>query len=192
MYNKVSQEILQKLVGIVGPEDVITDREKLEDFSHDEISLREIGRYPAGVAKPERQGVALGELSRAVEEAGLSFPPHPGAESAMIGGLIATNAGGSRAVRYGVIRNYVRGLEIVLPGGEITRLGGKLVKSSTGYSLLHLLIGSEGTLGVITRAIIQLLPSAPLSRSLVVPFDDVDGAVEAVPLLMGRKIVPLR
>jgi len=252
MYNKVSQEILQKLVAIVGPEDVITDREKLEDFSHDEFSLREIGRYPEVVVKPERTeevaavmrlasaaqipvtprggatglcggcvplyggivlalekmnrivemdlanqmavvepGVMLGEFSRAVEEAGLSFPPHPGDESAMIGGLIATNAGGSRAVRYGVIRNYVRGLEIVLPEGEIIRLGGKLVKSSTGYSLLHLLIGSEGTLGVITRAIIQLLPAAPLSRSLVVPFDDVDGAIEAVPLLMGRKIVPL-
>ena len=252
MYNKVSQEILQKLAAIVGPEDVITDREKLEDFSHDEFSLREMGRYPGVGVKHGRTeevaavmrlasaaqipvtprggatglcggcvplfggivlalekmnriveidlanqmavvepGVMLGEFSRAVEEAGLSFPPHPGDESAMIGGLIATNAGGSRAVRYGVIRNYVRGLEIVLPGGEITRLGGKLVKSSTGYSLLHLLIGSEGTLGVITRAIIQLLPAAPLSRSLVVPFDDVDGAVEAVPLLMGRKIVPL-
>jgi len=251
-YNKLSQEILRQLAAIVGPEDVISDREKLEDYSHDEFSLRDIRRYPEVVVRPERTeevaavmrlasaaqipvtprggatglcggcvplyggivlalekmnriveidlanqmavvepGVMLGEFSRAVEEAGLSFPPHPGDESAMIGGLIATNAGGSRAVRYGVIRNYVRGLEIVLPGGEITRLGGKLVKSSTGYSLLHLLIGSEGTLGVITRAVIQLLPAAPLSRSLVVPFDDVDGAVEAVPLLMGRKIVPL-
>jgi glycolate oxidase len=252
MYNKLTPEILSRLAAIVGPEDVITDREKLEDFSHDEFSLREIGRYPEVVAKPERTeevaavmrlasgaripvtprggatglcggcvpiyggivlalekmnriveidlanqmavveaGVLLGDFVRAVEEAGLSFPPHPGDESAMIGGLIATNAGGSRAVRYGVIRNYVRGLEVVLPGGDVIRPGGKLVKSSTGYSLLHLLVGSEGTLGVITRAVIQLLSAAPLSRSLVVPFDDVDGAVEAVPLLMGRKIVPL-
>jgi glycolate oxidase len=252
MYNKLTPEILSRLAAIVGPEDVITDREKLEDFSHDEFSLREIGRYPEVVAKPERTeevaavmrlasgaripvtprggatglcggcvpiyggivlalekmnriveidlanqmavveaGVLLGDFARAVEEAGLSFPPHPGDESAMIGGLIATNAGGSRAVRYGVIRNYVRGLEVVLPGGDVIRPGGKLVKSSTGYSLLHLLVGSEGTLGVITRAVIQLLSAAPLSRSLVVPFDDVDGAVEAVPLLMGRKIVPL-
>jgi glycolate oxidase len=109
----------------------------------------------------------------------------------MIGGLIATNAGGSRAVKYGVVRNYVRGLEVVLPTGNVIRLGGKLVKSSTGYSLLHLLVGSEGTLGIITRAVIQLLPAAPLCRSLVIPFDDVDGAVETVPLLMGRKILPM-
>jgi glycolate oxidase len=109
----------------------------------------------------------------------------------MIGGLIATNAGGSRAVKYGVIRNYVRGLEVVLADGSVIRLGGKLVKSSTGYNLLHLLIGSEGTLGIITRAVLQLLAPAALSRSLVVPFDDVDGAVETVPLLMSRKIVPL-
>jgi glycolate oxidase len=252
MYNQLSHEILQRLAAIVGPEDVISDREKIEDYSHDEFSLRDIRRYPDVVVRPERTeevaavmrlaagaripvtprggatglcggcvplhggivlalermnrvieidldnqmavveaGVRLGDFSRVVEEAGLSFPPHPGDESAMIGGLIATNAGGSRAVKYGVIRNYVRGLEVVLPGGEVIRLGGKLVKSSTGYSLLHLLIGSEGTLGIITRAVIQLLPAAPLCRSLVVPFDDVDGAVETVPLLMWRKIVPM-
>jgi len=252
MDNKLSHEILQRLAAIVGPEDVISDREKIEDYSHDEFSLRDIRRYPDVVVRPERTeevaavmrlavgaripvtprggatglcggcvplhggivltlermnrvieidldnqmavveaGVRLGDFSRVVEEAGLSFPPHPGDESAMIGGLIATNAGGSRAVKYGVIRNYVRGLEVVLPGGEVIRLGGKLVKSSTGYSLLNLLIGSEGTLGIITRAVIQLLPAAPLCRSLVVPFDDVDGAVETVPLLMWRKIVPM-
>src|SRR4030065_642247 len=154
MYNKVSQETPQKLPAIVGPEDVITDREKLEDFSHDEFSLREIGRYPEVVVKPERTEEGA---------AGRRRPP-PGEESAVTGGLFATTAGGSRAVRYGVIRNYVRGLEIVLPGGEITRLGGKLVKSSPGYSLLHLLTGSDGKLGGMTRAIIQLLPAGPLSR----------------------------
>lgn len=252
MFNKLTPKILLQLADIVGPEDVISDREKLEDYSHDEFSGREIARYPEAVVRPERTeevaavmqlasaasipvtprggatglcggcvpccggivlslekmnriieidvanqmavvepGVALGDFSRAVEEAGLSFPPHPGDESAMIGGLIATNAGGSRAVKYGVIRNYVRGLEVVLPGGDVIRPGGKLVKSSSGYSLLHLLVGSEGTLGIITRAIIQILAAPPLTRSLVVPFADVDGAVEAVPLLMGRKIVPL-
>jgi glycolate oxidase len=251
-FNKLSEKMLRRLADIVGPEDVLSEREKLEDFSHDESSLREIGHYPEAVVKPERTeevaavmrlasaehipvtprggatglaggcvplyggivlslekmnrlvevdlanqmavvepGVTLGDFSRAVEEAGLSFPPHPGDESAMMGGLIATNAGGSRAVKYGVIRNYVRGLEVVLPSGRTIELGGKLVKSSTGYSLLHLLIGSEGTLGIITRAVIQLLPAAPLSRSLVVPFDDVDSAVETVLLLMDRKIVPL-
>jgi glycolate oxidase len=139
------------------------------------------------VAEP---GVTLLDFGRAVEEAGLSFPPHPGDDSAMLGGLIATNAGGSRAVKYGGIRNYVRGLEAVLPRGGVIRLGGKLMKSSTGYTLLHLMIGSEGTLGVITRAVIQLLPSPRLSRSLVIPFGDIESAIESVPLLMGRQVIP--
>jgi len=136
-------------------------------------------------------GLTLREFAKAVEEAGLSFPPHPGEESAMMGGLIATNAGGSRAVKYGVIRNYVRGLEVVLPRGQVIRLGGKLMKSSTGYSLLHLMIGSEGTLGVITQAIIQLLPAARFTRSLVIPFGDLESAIESVPLLLNRKIMPM-
>ena len=252
MYDAFDDNMLQRLAEIVGRENILTDREKMEDYSHDEFSLRDIRRFPDAVVKPERTeevaailrlanearlpvtprggatglcggcvparggivlslekmsriveidrvnqmavvepGVMLGEFIKAVEEAGLSFPPHPGDESAMIGGLIATNAGGSRAVKYGVIRSYVRGLEVVLPRGDIIRLGGKIVKSSTGYSLLHLLVGSEGTLGVITRAVIQLLPASPLTRSLVIPFEDVDGAVETVPLLMGRKIMPL-
>lgn len=136
-------------------------------------------------------GVTLGEFNRVVEEAGLSFSPHPGDESAMMGGLIATNAGGSRAVKYGVIRNYVRGLEVVLPSGKILHLGGKLMKSSTGYNLLHLMIGSEGTLGVITQAVIQLLPGGRLTRSLVIPFDQIESAIECVPLILAQKIVPL-
>jgi len=136
-------------------------------------------------------GAALGDFTKAVEEAGLSFPPHPGDESAMIGGLIATNAGGSRAVKYGVIRNYVRGLEVVLADGTVVRLGGKLMKSSTGYSLMHLMVGSEGTLGIISRAVLQLLPQAQVTRTLVVPFDDIGKAIETVPLLIRNKTSPL-
>jgi len=136
-------------------------------------------------------GVTLMDFYGAVEEEGLFFPPHPGEESAMIGGLIATNAGGSRAVKYGVIRNYVRGLEVVLPTGSVVRLGGKLMKSSTGYSLLNLMIGSEGTLGVITQAIIQLMPSPQMTRTLIVPYHDLQEAIETVPLLIKRKILPL-
>jgi glycolate oxidase len=136
-------------------------------------------------------GVTLMDFYKAIEEAGLSFPPHPGEESAMIGGLIATNAGGSRAVKYGVIRNYVRGLEVVLPQGEIIHLGGKLMKSSTGYNLLQLLIGSEGTLGIITRATIQLLPPFQVTRSLIIPYLDLEQAIETVPLLIRKKILPM-
>jgi len=136
-------------------------------------------------------GVTLSDFYSAVEEAGLFFPPHPGEESAMIGGVIATNAGGSRAVKYGVIRNYVRGLEVVLPTGTIVHLGGKLMKSSMGYNLLNLIIGSEGTLGIITKATILLMPPAQVTRSLIIPYDDLDNAIETVPLLIRRKMLPM-
>ncbi len=136
-------------------------------------------------------GVRLADFSTAVEYAGLYFPPHPGDESAMLGGLVATNAGGSRAVKYGTIRNYVRGLEVVLPTGEIIRPGGKLLKSSTGYSLMHLFVGSEGTLGLITKVILQVMTKPALTRSLVVPFAELEQAVETVPLLLKRGIVPM-
>ena len=136
-------------------------------------------------------GVTLMDFYVAVEEAGLFFPPHPGEESAMIGGVIATNAGGARAVKYGVIRNYVRGLEVVLPTGNIVHLGGKLMKSSTGYNLLNLIIGSEGTLGIITKATIQLMPSPQVIRSLIIPYDDLGDAIETVPLLIRQKVLPM-
>jgi glycolate oxidase len=136
-------------------------------------------------------GVRLSDFTKAVEEAGLYFPPHPGDESAMMGGLVATNAGGSRAVKYGTIRSYVRGLELVTPAGDVLRLGGKLEKSSTGYNLMHLIIGSEGTLGVVTQVILHLKARPGLTRSLVVPFEELEPALETVPLIMKRGIVPL-
>jgi len=136
-------------------------------------------------------GVRLADFVRAVEEGGLYFPPHPGDESAMMGGLVATNAGGSRAVKYGTIRNYVRGLEIVTAAGDILKLGGKLEKSSTGYNLMHLIIGSEGTLGVITKAVIHLNTKPGLMRTVVVPFGELEPALETVPLIMKRGVVPL-
>jgi len=136
-------------------------------------------------------GVMLMDFYPRIEEEGLFFPPHPGDETAMIGGIIATNAGGSRAVKYGVVRNYVRGLEVVLPSGGVVNLGGKLMKSSTGYNLLNLMIGSEGTLGIITKATIQLMPSPQMSRSLIIPYDNLEQAIDTVPELMAKKIVPL-
>lgn len=136
-------------------------------------------------------GVRLMDFYTAVEEAGLFFPPHPGEESAMVGGVIATNAGGARAVKYGVIRNYIRGLEVVLPSGKLIRPGGKLMKTSTGYNLLNLFIGSEGTLGIITKAIIQLMPIPEVTRSLIIPYDNLENAIETVPYMIQRKILPL-
>jgi len=136
-------------------------------------------------------GVRLANFSQAVEQVGLYFPPHPGDESAMIGGLIATNAGGSRAVKYGTIRNYVRGLEVVLPTGEIITLGGKFVKTSTGYNLMHLMIGSEGTLGIVTKGIIQLHTKPPFMRSFVVPYAGLEQAMATMSALMEKGVVPL-
>ena len=136
-------------------------------------------------------GVRLSDFTKAVEEGGLYFPPHPGDESAMMGGLVATNAGGSRAVKYGTIRNYVRGLELVTPAGDVLWLGGKLEKSSTGYNLMHLVIGSEGTLGVVTKVVLHLKAKPGIMRSLVVPFEELEPALETVPLIMKRGIVPL-
>ena len=106
-------------------------------------------------------GVLLMELSKFVEDHDLFYPPDPGEKSATIGGNISTNAGGMRAVKYGVTRDYVRGLTIVMPNGEVMELGGKVVKNSSGYSLKDLIIGSEGTLCIITKAILKLLPLPP-------------------------------
>ncbi|MGM0466177.1 MAG: FAD-binding oxidoreductase [Acidobacteriota bacterium] len=136
-------------------------------------------------------GVTLKDFYEAVEEQGLFFPPHPGDETAMMGGLIAANAGGARAVKYGVIRNYIKGLEVVLASGKIIRPGGKVMKSSAGYNLLNLFIGSEGTLGVVTSAVIQLMPPPGTTRSLIIPYEDLESAIETVPLMIKKKILPM-
>lgn len=135
-------------------------------------------------------GVLLMELSAYVEERGFFYPPDPGEKTATIGGNISTNAGGMRAVKYGVTRDYVRGLEVVLPGGEIVELGGKVVKNSTGYALKDLIIGSEGTLAVITKAVLKLLLMPARTVSLLVPFPSLKQAIGAVPLIVKSKVIP--
>lgn len=136
-------------------------------------------------------GVRLMDFYEAVEKKNLFFPPHPGDESATIGGVIATNAGGARAVKYGVIRNFIKGLEVVLPEGDIVQLGGKVLKNSTGYNLINLLIGSEGTLGIITQAIIHLIPPPKAQMTLIAPFDDLKSAIHLVPALSKAGIIPM-
>ncbi len=251
-YKKVNDKVIKDLEEIVGEKNILTDKDQMTDYSHDEFTLSEIAHLPEVVVKPQspkqvsqvlkyadefqipvtprggatglcggcvpslggivlslekmdgikevdtgnqmavvEAGVTLMDFYEAVEEAGLFFPPHPGDESAMIGGLIAANAGGARAVKYGVIRNYIRGLEVVLASGKIIHPGGKVMKSSAGYNLLNLFIGSEGTLGVITSAVIQLMPPPGTSRSLIIPYDDLEQAIETVPLLIKKKILPM-
>ncbi|MEM1570055.1 MAG: FAD-binding oxidoreductase [Candidatus Bathyarchaeia archaeon] len=136
-------------------------------------------------------GATLRDLLKASDEAGLFFPPHPGDEGAQIGGLVACNAGGARAVKTGVMRNYVRGLEVVLSNGEILKLGGKLLKNNFGFDLMQLIIGSEGTLAVITKAWIRLYPKLPATATLIIPFKSRSAAVKSVPKILQEGILPL-
>jgi len=136
-------------------------------------------------------GATLRDLIKAADRTGLSFPLHPGDEGAQIGGLIACNAGGARAIKTGIMRNCVKGIEVVLPTGEIIRLGGKVLKNNVGYDLMQLIIGSEGTLGVITRAWIRLQPRDIASATIVIPFERRRQALEMVPKIFKEGIVPL-
>ena len=135
-------------------------------------------------------GVLLMELAEFAEENDFLYPPDPGEKSATIGGNISTNAGGMRAVKYGVTRDYVRALTVVLPNGEILNLGGKVAKNSSGYSLKDMIIGSEGTLAIITEAVLKLVPLPKVSMSLLIPFPDMKSAIEAVPVISRSKVTP--
>ena len=135
-------------------------------------------------------GVLLMELAAFAEENDFLYPPDPGEKSATIGGNISTNAGGMRAVKYGVTRDYVRSLTVVMPNGEILTLGATIAKNSSGYSLKDLVIGSEGTLCVICEAVLKLVPLPKVSVSLLVPFPDMKSAIEAVPRIIRSKVIP--
>ena len=135
-------------------------------------------------------GVLLMELAAFAEENDFLYPPDPGEKSATIGGNISTNAGGMRAVKYGVTRDYVRALTVVLPNGKILKLGAAVAKNSSGYSLKDLIIGSEGTLAIITEAVLKLVPLPKVSVSLLVPFPDMKSAIEAVPEIIRSKVTP--
>ena len=135
-------------------------------------------------------GVLLMEIAEFLEPKGLIYPPDPGEKSATIGGNISTNAGGMKAVKYGVTRDNIRALEVVLPNGKIIQTGGNIAKNSSGYSIRDLMIGSEGTLGVITEATLRLLPIPAVTVSLLIPFPDLDSAIRTVPKIMRAKQVP--
>lgn len=126
-------------------------------------------------------GVLLLDIYEYVESRGYFYAPDPGEKTATIGGNISTNAGGMRAVKYGTTREWVVGLEVVLPTGEIEQLGRKVVKDSSGYSLKNLIIGSEGTLGIVTKATLKVIPKPKETLSLLVPFETREHAIEAVP-----------
>ena len=136
-------------------------------------------------------GVVTGRLHKAVEKAGLFYPPDPASsEFCTIGGNLAECAGGPRAVKYGVTRDYVLGLEVVLPTGEIINTGVQTAKGVVGYDLTRLLIGSEGTLGIITRMTLRLLPLPETVRTMMAVFDKMEIAAETVSEVIRRCIIP--
>ena len=136
-------------------------------------------------------GILLMELAAYCNDHGYQYCPDPGEKSATIGGNISTNAGGMRAVKYGVTRDAVRALTVVRPTGEILHLGSKVVKNSSGYSLKDLIIGSEGTLAVVTEAILKIIPKPEYAISTLIPFNSMAEAISAVPKIIGAKVMPV-
>jgi glycolate oxidase len=126
-------------------------------------------------------GVLLNDLAEDCLSKGMMYPPDPGEKFACVGGNVATNAGGMRAVKYGATRDYVRSMTVVLPTGEITQFGATVTKTSSGYSLLNLMIGSEGTLGIITELTLKIIPAPGFTASLIIPFEDLKTALSTVP-----------
>jgi len=245
-YNKVDKDIIEKLKKIVGEQFVITDQEKIEPYSHDEVAEEEYAHMPEVVVKPrtaqeiaeivklanrelipvtprgagsglscgavpiyggillsvERMnkileideknmmvvvepGVITNEINEKIKEKGLFFAGYPmSLETCFVAGNVAENAGGGKAVKYGVTERYIMGLEFVTPTGEIIEVGGKRMKDVTGYNLRMLMVGSEGTLGIITRVIIKLLPLPKAAVDLLAFFPDVQTAISMVPRIM--------
>jgi glycolate oxidase len=135
--------------------------------------------------------VITGAIQDAVEKVGLFYPPDPASlRTSVIGGNVAECAGGPRAFKYGTTKQYVLGLQAVLPNGDIVETGGKVVKNVVGYDLTHLLVGSEGTLAVITRIILRLVPKPPVQSTLRATFRTIEDAVQAVSNVIRNRVVP--
>ncbi|MCC9295267.1 FAD-binding oxidoreductase [Clostridium sp. WLY-B-L2] len=252
-YNKITPQIIDELIEIVGERNVIYDNENLEQYSHDEIAEKVYAHMPEVALKPSSEeeiskimklankylipvtprgagsglsggavpqyggivistekmnkileidkenlmivvepGVVTNEINDAVKEDGLFYAGYPmSVESCYVGGNIAENAGGGKAVKYGVTGRYIYGLDVVTPTGEIAHLGGKRVKDVAGYDLIHLMIGSEGTLGIFTKIYIKLMPLPKETIDLLVLFKDIDSAISMVPKIMTfGKVIP--
>lgn len=251
-YNPVTESLVSELQKIVGEKYVYTNPEKMEPYSHDEVTDPKYVKMPEVVVLPENaeqiaevvklanreivplipRGAGTGLASAAVpfkggivlsvermnrilelDEQNMFMVAEPGAttdtvqkaannagylyagdpcsgDSSFIGGNVATNAGGNKAVKYGTTRRQIYGVEVVTPEGEIVTLGGKCMKDSTGYSLVNLMIGSEGTLGVITKVYLKLMPLAKESIDLLAVFPDLTTAIGVVPKVMSAGITP--
>ncbi len=135
-------------------------------------------------------GLFIMDLHAEMEKRGFLYPPDPGQKSSCLGGNVNTNAGGMRGVKYGVTRDFVEALQVVLPTGDLIHLGRKTVKNSAGYDLKDLIIGSEGTLGVTTQLTLRLVPLPKITTTLYVPFNSFADAISTIAEIIRRKIVP--
>ncbi len=145
----------------------------------------------ANLTMTAEPGVTTIQIAEAAEKAGLFYPPDPGSmKISTIGGNVAENSGGLRGLKYGVTRNYVMGMEVVLPDGEVMRLGNKCVKDVAGFSLKDVMIGSEGTLGVITKVLLRLIPKPAAKKTMVATFDAMDAAAQTVSDIIAAQIIP--
>ncbi len=247
-YNKIDNDILKRLGQLIGEQYVVTDEEKMEPYSHDEIAEEQYAHMPDVVVKPKtaeeiagivrlanekripitprgagsglsggavpiyggillsvermnsileidtenmmvvvEPGVVTNEINEKTKDYGLFFAGYPmSLETCFIAGNVAENAGGGKAIKYGVTERYIMGLEVVTPTGEIIMLGGKRVKDVSGYNLRMLMVGSEGTLGIITKVIIKLLPLPKAKVDLLALFPDVQTAISVVPKIMTQ------
>lgn len=159
------------------------------------VSLTRMNRVlavnPENLTAIVEPGVVNGDLQKHISRYGLFFPPDPASMNVCtIGGNVASCAGGPRCLKYGVTRDYVLGLEAVLPSGEVIRTGGQAIKNVTGYDLTRLLVGSEGTLGIITQIIIRLLPMPEAKKTMLVIFNSLVSAGQAVSAIIANGIVP--
>ncbi len=136
-------------------------------------------------------GVITGQFQTVVEEKGLMYPPDPGSSLiCSLGGNVAENAGGLRGLKYGVTKNYVMGMEVILPNGEIAMLGGKNMKDVAGYNMKEVLVGSEGTLGIFTKILLRLVPKPETTRTLLASFATMNDAAKTVSGVIAGKIMP--
>ena len=152
-------------------------------------ALREIDT--SGHVAIVEPGLTLAELDEATARHGLVYPVFPGTNAASLGGNVATNAGGMRAVKYGVTRHQVLGIEAVTGTGEVIRSGGRYVKSTTGYDLTQLVIGSEGTLALVTEATLRLHPRMAFTGSLLAPFGSVEDVAAVIPRVVASGVQPM-
>ena len=137
-----------------------------------------------------QSGVRLGDMQEAARERGFFYPPDPGQKDATIGGNAATNAGGMRAIKYGTTKDYVRAMTVVLSNGDILRIGANVSKTSTGYNMIQLITGSEGTLGIITELTLKLIKAPNATISIMAPFEDLDRCLATVPKIFTSRFSP--